>query len=248
MEKSKINCEDWILIALINASERHGGDLGKLLFSIPGELNIDQNQFFEILSKMEKEGIIRRASSGSVNYCLSEKGIKDAIRLKRRLNFNDYYFLISKFPEIELKERIETLEAFSVSSFFLIITAYAITTIYKINANANIVFLMGLIYTIILILSIISFSTNFATLFLFRILSYKKNTLWIYKEWLWNNKDKIIFPLPASFILLILYTVYKMDLVSWQTILWSLIVIGVSIIVTKYNEIVSKLSGFIPKK
>lgn len=248
MENSKINCEDWILIALINASERYGVDLGKLLSSIPDEENIGQDQILKIIDKMEMDKIIRRTSSASVNYCLTENGKKDVIRLKRRLKFNDYYYLISKFPEIELKERIETLETFTISSFFLIFSSSVITTINRINANENVVFAIGFFWSIILMLSIIGFSNNFAKLFVFWILNYKKNTLWIYKEFLWNNRNKFIFSLPAAFILIILYAVYEMDLVSWQTIVWSLIVIGLSRIVTKYNEIVLKLSELVEKK
>ena len=58
---SKIPPEYWILLALKNASERHGLSLLSWYYSgIPDELIISYGQFVELLDEMEKNGFIKK--------------------------------------------------------------------------------------------------------------------------------------------------------------------------------------------
>lgn len=62
MQKSKINPEDWILITLINASERTGISLDKWYFiKRPDGLEIEPNHFYQIIKKMEEDGTIKKS-------------------------------------------------------------------------------------------------------------------------------------------------------------------------------------------
>lgn len=238
MDKSKIKSEDWILLALKNTSERYGLDLTKWYLSErPDEFDIDQAHFFELIDKMETTGIIKNASSNAVNYCLTNMGKKEAMRFKKRFKFDDYYLIISKFPDIELKERIEIIESFLISSIglFLIILWGEIPSSYY-GSDFN-VLIVVFFYMIISILIVYYFSFNFAKIIIFWIIGLQRDTLWIYKEWLWDNQNKIIYPLPALVIFIILFGMYYWNIVPLKSIIWGLVLLFISYIGANYKKV-----------
>ncbi len=240
MKKSGISPEDWILITLMNASERTGISLDKWYFiKRPDELEIEHSHFYQIINKMEEDGTIKRASFISGNYCLSDKGKKEAITLKRRLNFNDYYSIISKFPELELKERVQRLEALIIYSAFLVLIINCGKLILQYITNP--ILSSALLLINIFFLLLISYYSifNLSNIAFYWVIGLQRETLWRYKEWLWNNKNKFTYPLPAIAIIVIFYVVYIMNIVPWQLIVWGVIMFLITQIAINYNKIVS---------
>lgn len=240
MQKSKIKSDDWILLALKNASERFGFNLTTWYFlKRPNDLELDLDQFNKTIENMEKEGLLQRASQISGNYCLTDRGKKEATKIKKRLKFDDYYFIISKFPEIELKERIETLEVFIIATFLLVLVFYwgkiPVSTYGK-----NFYIFLGIlaVFTFVFTLSLFHFIFNFVKIIFFWTVSLQRDTLWRYKEWLWNNQNKIIYPIPFLLILMILYVIYIMNIIQWQYMLWGLVIVAISQLITHYKKIV----------
>jgi DNA-binding PadR family transcriptional regulator len=246
LKKTGISPEDWILISLINASERYGIDIHMWYAEErPNELDVSYEQFSTIIDSMETEGLIKKSSYipdeviGGWNYCLTDKGKKEAIKLKRRLNFNDYYSIISKFPELELKERIQRLEAFIVYLISLSIPVILNNQNLLYITNPTLSHAISLITLFFFLLISYYFVFNVSEIIFYWIMGLQRDTLWIYKEWLWNNKNKITYPVPALVIILILYVVYTMNLVSWQLMVWGVILFLITQIAINYNRIVS---------
>jgi len=249
LERSEIKSEDWVLLTLKNTSERYGLDLSKWYQTErPDDFEINWNQFTELLDNMEKNGFIKRASSDEVNHCLTDLGKKKAMRLKKILNLEDYYFIISNFPEIELRERIAILESFVITSFILFLFV-GLTKIPFSSYTSDLNILIAIISAFLFISVLVSyyFALNFIKILIFWIIGIQRDKLWAYKEWLWNNQNNILFPIPALFICVILYLNYRMDIVPWQSIVWSLALIFITYLLFNYTKVVKKLQSLFKK-
>lgn len=241
MDNSKIPSEYWILLALKNVSERHGLSLLSWYHTgIPDEFDIGYRQFLELLDEMETNGLIKPASQKE-NYCLTDKGKKEATRFKKKLKLDDYYLLFSIFPEIELKERIETFENIVMAAFGLFFTMDYIKRVSSFNiSDLNIVLILSVLI-FIYVFATYYFIINFSKMIVFRIMGLHRNTLWIYKEWLWKNQNKIIYTLTFLIVIIPLFIVYSMNIVQLDSIIWGLTLLGISQIILEREKIHEKI-------
>lgn len=238
----------WIFMALLNASEKHGTDILKWYLSkSPSELDGRQDDLFKKIDEMEEDGFIKKTSYGAVNYSLSEKGKKEAIKLKKKLNFNDYNYLISYFPEMELKDKVETLEAFilgTVSLFLLLkfielpISSYVVGTNY---------FILLSIYSIVLFLTSSYLGQNLFMILFYWFNSFERNNLWIYKDWIWKHQTNIAKYLTYLFYVIIIFILYDMNKDNLGPVATAvlLIVLGKNNYI--YNKIIHIIQSIIKK-
>ena len=72
---SRINPDDWILLALLGANKRLGVNLTNwFLTKRPKALDkISPSEFNELVKKIENNNLIKQSAFES-NYCLTEKG------------------------------------------------------------------------------------------------------------------------------------------------------------------------------
>ena len=240
MVNSKIPPEYWILLALKNASERHGLSLLSWYYNrIPDEFDIGYRQFVELLDEMETNELIKPASQKE-NYCLTDKGKKEATRFKKKLKLDDYYLLFSIFPEIELKERIEIFENIVMAAFVLFFAQDYIKIISSSNiSDLNIVFVLSVLI-FIFIFATFYFILNFTKMVIFRIMGVQRDTWWIYKEWLWNNQKIIINALILILISVPLFIAYTRNIATLDSIIWGLILFFISKISWVSGKIKSK--------
>lgn len=241
MDDSKIPSEYWILLALKNVSERYG--LNCLIWfnsGRPDEFNIEFEQFDKLLIEMETNGFIKPASLSPANYCLTDKGKKEATRFKKKLKLDDYYLLFSIFPEIELKERIEIFENIVMAAFVLFFTQDYMKIISSSNiSDLNIVFVLSVLI-FIFIFATFYFILNFTKMVIFRIMGVQRDTWWIYKEWLWNNQKTIINALILILISVPLFIAYTRNIATLDSIIWGLILFFISKISWVSGKIKSK--------
>lgn len=193
---------------------------------------------------MMDRGGVKNATQFSGNYCLTDSGKKETIKIKRRLNIVEYYSLISKFPEIELRERIEALEYFAVASFF------SATFIILINRIIFFDALRGDVYVALATMSFLSLIAiilsyhlvqAFLKIILVWIIGLQRDTLWIYKEWLWNNQNKILYPIPALFAIAVALVFLNMNIIQWDGLVVGLLMLALTLLITNYEKIVKKL-------
>ncbi len=198
---------------------------------------------------MEGEGILKRASFVKGNHCLSDKGRKKAIMLKRDLKFVDYYSIISKFPEIELRDRIENLEKFLITSLILlVIYIFAQTKIPPLILQNF--FLLIIFLAIFLAFTI--FILSYFMVYLIKIVflctaGLERDILWKYKEWLWNNRNKFIYPIPAIIVISLLYFIYTMNILDWRAIAGGIALFVIGEILINYKKISAKISKILEK-
>lgn len=240
-----IKSEDWILLTLRNTSERNGLNLTNWYsLNRPDELELSFPDFSKIIDEMEDNGLLRRASSIGGNHCLTDKGKKEVLQLKKRLDFDDYYYIISKFPIIELRERIETLEFLIITSFglFWIVLLEEIPLSSHIS-NLNILFVyLSLIICATFLLSLY-FGSNFSKILIIWIINLRRDKWLVYKEWLWNNQNIIIYPVPILFAFIILFAVYIMDIATMETIIFGLAIFIVCQLILKFKKIINELKS-----
>ncbi|MDP3103963.1 MAG: hypothetical protein Q8M95_05080 [Candidatus Methanoperedens sp.] len=125
MSESHVKPDYWILLALRNATERYGFNIKKWLqFEKPDEFVINNIESDKLIDDLEKAEIIKRALNEPIHFFLTKKGKIELSNLRKHLNFDEYYLIISKFPEIEINERMKALEAFITLSFSLIVLVY----------------------------------------------------------------------------------------------------------------------------
>lgn len=240
-----IKSEDWILLTLRNTSQINGLNLTNwYTLNRPDELELSFPDFSKIIDEMEDIGLLRRASSIGGNHCLTDKGKKEVLQLKKRLNFNDYYYIISKFPIIELRERIETLEFLIITSFclFWIVLLEQIPLSSYINNMKILSVYLSLIICATILLSM-SFGSIFAKILIIWIINLRRDKWLIYKEWLWNNQNKIIYPIPFLFVFIILFAIYIMNIATMKTIIFGLAIFLVCQVILNFKKIINKLKS-----
>ena len=162
-----------------------------------------------------------------INFYLSDKGKKELANLKRQLKFKEYYLIISNFPEIELKERVKSLEYFILSSIILIIGSIVIFRLSQIfpSYGGNIIYSILFLYIIILIASYyVGFSLG--GIILFWINDMQRETFWKYKEWFWQNQGIIKKGISSLIIIVVIVLFDYLQLSSLENSI-VLIVIGI---------------------
>jgi len=246
LKKPKIKDEDWILLSLLGANKRQGINLTNwFLTKRPRELDkLEPQDFHKIVDKLKADGQME-TTIFEHNYCLTEKGEHIARALKKKLSLTEYKYLISNFPDIEFHIRIQTLEKL-VISVAIFIFAYFLGQTPMIFLGNN-VFLMGLLvitYITVLIFSIVYTSFYFVQILFSFFIDLQRDTLWKYKEWAWNNRTKIIYPVPALLVIVTLLTLYNLQLIKWDQngVIISLVLTAIIEIAKNYKKIVAKLT------
>jgi len=185
----KIKC--WILLALSNSPKR-GENITELsLKDKPDSFNLDLSQLVKYLKDLEKEGyVVIRQKPLILLYSISPGGKKELRRLLRS-NPDEHQELIKFFPEIELRKKIENIEAF-IFGTVLFITSYLMLTD-KVTEN---------LYLNYLIISVMFFSFGFAGASFLSIVSsviekLKISLLYRLSDLLENNKERIGYILVA---------------------------------------------------
>ncbi len=212
--------EHWILFALKDASQGYGFDIHKWFLSEkPDEFDINNTDFRDLIDKLETQGILKRALREQGNFYLSDKGKKELNDLKRQLKFKEYYHVISNFPEIELKERVKSLESFVLSSIILTVGSVVIFRLSQIfsSQGGNIIYFILFLYIFILIASYYV-GGSLGGIILFWINDVQRETLWKYKEWFWNNQGIIKKVISVLFITVIIVLFNYLNIYKWQ--LW----------------------------
>lgn len=113
--------------------------------------------------------------------------------------------------------------------------------------NFYIFILILAIFTLIFTLAGFYFTFNFIKIMFFWIVSLQRDTLWIYKELLWNNRTIIFRSIPVISVLLIVYVLNKIMDIPWQSIALGLFMIIIGIFVKDYNKIVSAIQSSFEK-
>jgi len=202
----------WILLALKNASESYGFDIKKWLqFEKPDEFKINKTEYDKLIDDLEDANLIKRATNEQINFFLTQKGKKELSEFKGHLTFDEYYLIISKFPEVEIKERIKAFENFIGFSFSLIVLVSLIRFPYSsyIN-NTFIIFFIVLIFSIISVIVSIYLGRNLADILVFWVFGQRENLLKI-KELVWKYKNIITY-------IIILLAIFLLDITkssSW---------------------------------
>ena len=155
----------------------------------------------------------------------------------------EYHSLITFFPEIELREKIKSIEKFLLVSVFILISYLFINNIIKFfSGYPDIIAWSLLIYLAFIGLLIYYFSFFLAELIFFYIADLQRDVLWKWKELLWNNRKKIIYPIPLFVVILMVYVVYSMHIVDIGTIILGLAIIIIELILINYKKIVAFIS------
>ena len=81
----------------------------------------------------------------------------------------------------------------------------------------------------------------FIKILLVWIIGLQRDTLWIYKEWLWNNQNKILYPIPALCVIVVVYALLNMNIIPWDGLILSLLMLAIGLLITNYGKIVKKL-------
>ena len=246
LKKEKLQ-ENWVLFALINASERYGINLDVWYSKRPSEMDLDFQKYIKLIKKMEKDGLIKGATQILGNHILTKNGHKKAIKNKRKMKFVDYYSFITKFPEIELRERIETIESFLISAvLFTVAFLWGQQPIYEFGGFPYLKEISLFIFTLYVGFSALFFTLYSTKVFLFWTMSFKRDTYWVYSEWFWNNKKLFIYPLPAIAAGLGIYFSMVMNFIDFKGTFAAILFIVIGFIVNHYySDIKIKL---FPKK
>jgi len=229
--------EEWILIALTNATDKNGLYLEGLFLSKHSEkLKANLTQFINKIKEMEEKGLIKKSQEFLSNHCLTKEGRKKLLKVR---NLRGYYDIISEFPEIELRERIENIESFLLAGLLTTILFF-IGKIPFIITQDNFPTAIALIsvYTTLFLFAAVQTYIYLFKIFLFWTFSLKRNTLWVYREWLWNNRNKIIYPIPIVIVIAILYFIYIYNIFPWQAIVGTLALSVVTAIITNLKKVV----------
>lgn len=235
--------EDWILLALVNSNDRYGINLSDWYRRRPEELKISFGQFHKKIENMEKKNLIKRAKLVVGHHCLTDTGKKKALSIKNELNFKEYYSLISHFPEIELRDRVETIERFIMASLLLLLLYFIGNTPFPffIVAFPTLMLVLGFLFAAFFAFSLVFFTLNTIRIAFYYVVTLEKETLWKYKEWLWNNKGKIIYPVPAVLIIILSYCIYMVGILSVEQIIGGYILAIIIEIVKEYKNVVAKI-------
>jgi hypothetical protein len=225
-----IKPEVWILLALKDASQEYGFDINKWLqFEKPKEFDIHFTNFQSLIDGLEEKGILKRALKEQVNFYLSEKGKKELAALKKQMTFKEYILVISNFPIIELKERVKSLESFVLSSIILGIGSVVLFGLSQIliSYGRNITYVILFLYFVFTIIASYYIGNNLGIIILFRTNDMRKETLWIYKEWYWDNRDVINKVITGLFTIII---IGLLDYLQISTVINSFVLLLLGII------------------
>ena len=240
----EISSEDWILLALLNSSEKYGFDLDTWYFhKKPEKLKDNLTQFHNTLKRMKDSDIIKNATEFSENYCLTKEGKKKARDLKGKLKLANYYSLVSQFPEIEIKERIGRIESFLVSLTFLVLLYFIGINSRLSNDTLSLILLV--LYGTMFLSSIIFLITTLTEIIIFWIINLNKNTLWIYREFLWNQRNKIVNLIQGLVVLGIIYAVYTFKIFTLEVISGTLALSIAAHIIINWKNISAKIKSLL---
>lgn len=215
-----------------DASQGYGFDINKWYFEKPDEFNINPAKFQELIDRLEKDEIIKRASKEPINYYISDKGKRELTTLKKQLKFKEYYLIISNFPVIELKERVGYLENFIILSISLVVMI-GLNSFVSQHINNISYLILFLFFSLFIFIVSFYVGFNLGSIVLFWIISMQKETLWKYKEWLWNNQNKIIGVISVLFIIFIIFLLDYMQLSKLKD---SIVIIVLGLIVYWISE------------
>lgn len=200
-----IQNEHWILFALKDASQGYGFNIKKWFLEKPDDFDINNPEFVNLMDRLETEGILKRASKDPNNFYLSDKGKKELTKLKKKLKFKEYIHIISNFPEIELKERIKSLESFIILSIFLAVGSVVISGLSKLFLYyGNNIFYLMLFVFFFLGIAAYYVGNYLGNILLFWINDWQRETLWEYKEWFWDNQVIIKKIISGLFVIVIM--------------------------------------------
>jgi len=198
---------------------------------------------------LKERGLIDAAEYITGNYYLTEKGKRLAISIKNKLDYKDYYELISNFPEIEIKDRIENIEKFIIGMIFLSVGTFSLLNklfIIQIGTSFGIYdFILTSIASVLLFLFfLVAFSLSSLALMkiaFFYGITLKRDTTWKYKEFLWNNQKNIMYAILALAVIVIVYCLATF-LLSWNVVIGGIILGIVVDFIINPNRAISRLS------
>ena len=75
------------------------------------------------------------------------------------------------------------------------------------------------------------------------IINLRRDKWLIYKEWLWNNQNKIIYPIPILFAIIILFALYTMNIATVESIVFGLAIVIVGQLIFKFKKIINELKS-----
>ncbi len=130
-------------------------------------------------------------------------------KLKRDVTLDEYYLIISKFPEVEIKERIKALETFITLSFSLIALVYLSSFSFSayITNTYILLFIIVILSTLSIIVSLYV-GINLGNIILFWIFGQRENLL-ILKELVWKYQNIIKYLIIILVILLLDFTKFS---------------------------------------
>lgn len=192
----------WILLGISKNSSKKGKDIIELYRDRPDFIKLGLGKFFEDLRTLEKKKLIKQdAKSLSPRFTITKNGEKEL----RKPTPNDQLFnqVIKCFPEIELRKRIENIEAFAFGVALLFASYIAIKN--EVVQNPNLSFI---------ILGLFLFSLVFAGIYLMQITTlvvdkFKISILNSVLDFFEDNKDWLGYGTIAVLTILGVYSLKK---------------------------------------
>lgn len=206
-----IEVKYWILLALSRSSDKRGVDITKLFFSErPDIINFDFNQFLEHLKSLENDGYIKRnEKSFTPTYFITKKAERE---LSKNINSDAYIKVVKYFPDIELKNRIETIEGF-IFSVGVLIAVYLTLTNYTINNSMVLAILIG-----ILLLSFGMVGQYFTNISNLSVEKYKIKLIYKLNDFIEDNKHWLGYGIVVIFTIFGIFLLKKFGFTNNQII------------------------------
>lgn len=247
MKNGSKNINKLILIALLNASTRHGINLTDWYDTkISDEMKINHESFLKKIKELEKNDLIKNALFNVNNHCLTEKGKIEALRLKSAVPLKDYKKIISIFPDIEMRDRISNIERFLLSITSILIISYLASTLSK-NPNhisPNIVNFVVIIFLFLIIIDFSFLTSSLIKMFFFFTIDLKEDVFVRFRYWLWRNREALAMLVVVLSIIFVLVSVktFIYPQISNEQIAASVILGIVVYLITNFQHIKNKLS------
>ncbi len=243
MQEKKINPKDWILIVLLKrASEKYGINLSNFYNErkIPLEFKVkNSTAFFKIDDSLEKEGFLEKVGVQRENHRLTNEGKKKALKQEEKMSLETSFYIISKFPEIELKDRIERIESFIVSSIFLIFFHTLMSKVIEKNISFS-PWIMALYLGVVFYL-VLSLYKDFLTMTFLWTIRFQRSGLWKLKNIVWDNREKIMWVVIVITVVGIIHIVRTLNEDIGNQVVSGTVVAGILLLISNYEKIKEKL-------
>ena len=155
VRKPELN--DALLLALAESGEK-GLEIVNLHLRIPEEFKLSIDELKEKVHNLSEKGYINIIYGDSVlpKHCsLTKEGELKAHNIQNEIDLTEYVLLITRVsPELEIRKRLENIETYVISVFFVLISFFGLKEYEPSNISVYIDIGMLIFFSIILIISL----------------------------------------------------------------------------------------------